>query len=88
MKVRLPVGLFLLLGLSHSFGLYQSADPDQSQSEQLAKAGVDMSKPQEIAFTFHFADVHDETKACVSIYEKKFDVESLDRKRPMKSGLA
>jgi len=76
MKVRLAVALFLVLGLSYSFGLYQSADPDQLQIEQQAKAGIDMSKPQEIAFTLHFADAHNETKACVSIFEKKFDVES------------
>ena len=82
MKVRLAVVLLLLLGLSHSFGLYQSADPDQSQIDQLAKDGVDMSKPQEITFTLHFADAHDEAKACVSIYEKKFDVVS---ERPEKA---
>jgi len=76
MKVRLAVALFLVLGLSYSFGSYQSADPDQLQIEQLAKAGIDMSKPQEIAFTLHFVDAHNETKACVSIFEKKFDVES------------
>ena len=82
MKVRLAAVLLLLLGLSHSFGLYQPADPDQSQIEQLAKAGVDMSKPQEVVFTLHFADAHDEAKACVSIYEKKFDVVS---ERPEKA---
>jgi hypothetical protein len=83
MKVRLAVALFLVLGLSHSFGIYQSADdPDQLQIEQLAKAGIDMSKPQEIAFTLHFADAHSEANACVSIYEKKFDVESI---RPEKA---
>lgn len=82
MKVRLAVALFFVLGISHSFGFYQSADPDQLQIEQLAKAGIDMSKPQEIAFTLHFAVAHDEAKACVSIYEKKFDVESV---RPEKA---
>lgn len=82
MKVRLAVALFLALAISHSFGLYQSADPDQLQIERLAKAGIDMSKPQEIAFTLHFAVAHDEAKACVSIYEKKFDVVS---QRPEKA---
>ncbi len=82
MKARLAVALFFVLGISHSFGLYQPADPDQLQIEQLAKAGIDMSKPQEIAFTLHFAVAHDEAKACVSIYEKKFDVESV---RPEKA---
>lgn len=76
MKVRLAAVLFVLLCLSYSFGLYQSADPDQSQIDQMSKASVDMSKPQEIAFTLHFSNAHDEAKACVSIYEKKFDVES------------
>jgi hypothetical protein len=84
MKVRKVAVLCVFLGLSYSFsfGLYQSADPDQLQIEQLAKAGIDMSKPQEIAFTLHFADAHNEAKACVSIYEKKFDVVS---ERPEKA---
>jgi len=84
MKVRKAAVLCVFLGLScsFSFGLYQSADPDQSQIEQLAKAGVDMSRPQEITFTLHFADAHNEAKACVSIYEKKFDVVS---QRPEKA---
>ena len=82
MKVRLAVALFLVLGLSHSFGSYQSADPDQLQIEQLSKAGVDMSKPQAMAFTLHFSDAHNLAEACVSIYEKKFDVESI---RPEKA---
>lgn len=82
MKVPLAVALLFVLGISHSFGLYQSADPDQLQIEQLAKGGIDISKPQEIAFTLHFAVAHDEAKACVSIYEKKFDVESI---RPEKA---
>lgn len=82
MKARLAVALLFVLGISHSFGLYQSADPDQLQIEQLSKAGIDMSKPQEIAFTLHFAVAHDEAKACVSIYEKKFDVVS---QRPEKA---
>ena len=84
MKVRKVAVLCVFLGLSYSFsfGLYQSADPDQLQIEQLAKAGIDMSKPQEIAFTLHFADAHNEAKACVSIYEKKFNVVS---ERPEKA---
>lgn len=82
MKIPLAVAFFLVLGLSHSFGIYQSTDPDQLQIEQLAKSGIDMSKPQEIAFTLHFADAHNLAKACVSIYEKKFDVVS---QRPEKA---
>ena len=82
MKIPLALALFFVLGLCHSFGIYQSADPDQLQIEQLAKAGIDMSKPQEISFTLHFADAHSEAKACVSIYEKKFDVVS---QRPEKA---
>ncbi|HEY2171856.1 MAG TPA: ribonuclease E inhibitor RraB [Candidatus Angelobacter sp.] len=82
MRVRLAVAFFFVLGISHLSGLYQSADPDQLQIEQLAKAGIDMSKPQEIAFTLHFAAAHHEAKACVSIYEKKFDVVSV---RPEKA---
>jgi hypothetical protein len=82
MRVRLAVALFLVLGLSYSFGSYQSPDPDQLQIEQLAKAGIDMSKPQAIDFTLHFADADSLANACVSIYEKKFDVES---RRPEKA---
>jgi hypothetical protein len=82
MKVRLAVALFLVVGLSYAFGIYQSPDPDQLQIEQLAKSGIDMSKPQQIDFTLHFSDAHSEANACVSIYEKKFDVVSI---RPEKA---
>ncbi|HEY7404811.1 MAG TPA: ribonuclease E inhibitor RraB [Candidatus Angelobacter sp.] len=67
----------------NSFGIYQSADTDQLQIEQLAKAGIDMSKPQEITFTLHFPDAKSESKGCVSVFGKKFDVES---DRPEKEG--
>src|SRR5262245_13016333 len=83
MKIRLAAVLFVLLGLSHSFGLSQTVDPDQLQIEQMAKAGVDMSKPQVISFLLHFSDGDGEAEGCVRIYEKKFNVVT---SRPEKAG--
>jgi len=83
MKAPRAAVLFVFLGLSHSFGLYQSVDPDQLQIDQLAKDGIDMSKPQRTIFTLHFSDVDGASKGCVSVYGKKFDVES---DRPEKAG--
>lgn len=83
MKVRLATILAVWLCISHLFGLYSTADPDQLLIEQLAKAGGSLSKPYNLAFLLYFPSANGAAKATADLYEKKFDV---DMSKPEKAG--